>query len=207
MFTGIVHAIGKIASIKQNSGHITFAVTTHNPFFADIQKGASVAINGVCLTVTSFDNKIAYFDAIEETLQRTTLQTLTFGQEVNLERAARIGDEIGGHLISGHIVDTIQVQSISKSSLISFICPKQWMKYLFPKGYVALNGASLTLVDVNTIDNTFSVHLIPETLQQTTFGSLKVGDLVNLEIDAQTQAIVDTLERIYEKKRGPENIS
>lgn len=197
MFTGIVRGIGRIVQIKQQPGLMQFGVTNNE--LAGLQKGASVAVNGVCLTAVSIDSTTVWFDVIEETLNRTNLISLHNGDLVNLERAARFGDEIGGHILSGHIFGTAKVLSIQKSQnncVVSFQCPKEWIKYLFPKGYVALNGASLTLVDVDKKKDSFSVHLIPETLQNTIFGTVKNGDLVNLEVDAQTQAIVDTIERM-----------
>lgn len=115
-----------------------------------------------------------------------------------MERAAKFGDEIGGHLLSGHIFGMAQIDKIDLSSnncAIFFKCAPEWTQYLFPKGYVALNGVSLTLVDVDP-KGLFSVHLIPETLKRTTFGSSRSGDWVNLEFDSQTQAIVDTLHRM-----------
>ena len=139
---------------------------------------------------------------IGETLQRTTLKQLGKGDFVNIERAARFGDEIGGHLLSGHIMGTAHIESIERTAhncVMWLRCSLEWGKYLFSKGYIALNGASLTLVDVEKATGLFSVHLIPETLRQTTLGAKKAGDLVNIEIDAQTQAIVETIEGLYAK--------
>lgn len=203
MFTGIIRGIGRVSDIKKLQGLIKFSVTADAACLAGLQKGASIAVDGVCLTVVAFDATTVWFDAIAETLKRTTLESLKKGQKVNIERAARLGDEIGGHLLSGHIFGTATAQSVKKTKnncILTLLGPSKWMKYIFPKGYIALNGASLTIVNVDKKKSTFSVHLIPETLQATTFGTIKAGDKVNLEFDTQTQVIVDTIEKIYASK-------
>lgn len=159
----------------------------------------SVAINGTCLTVTRQEGHRLYFDAMQETLRLTTLGDLKPGDETNFERAARIGDEIGGHLLSGHIHTTATIVDILRPEnnvTLWFELPETWAKYIFPpKGYIAINGASLTIGEVE--GNRFNVHLIPETLRATTFGkATKGGQKVNIEIDSQTQTIVDTLARL-----------
>jgi len=199
MFTGIVQGIAEVIQIKGNEQLKTFHLRFPNKSLSGIQQGASIAINGTCLTVTEFDlsSDKAYFDVINETLKLTNLDSLTTGSRVNFERAAAIGDEIGGHLMSGHIHDTAQISQIEQDSdncTIYFTTPPSYLKYLLSKGFVGLNGCSLTLGKVEF--DKFCVHLIPETLNVTTFGSLKVGDNVNLEIDSQTQSIVDTVERV-----------
>ena len=134
---------------------------------------------------------------MHETLKLTTLGSLEPGHTVNFERAARIGDEIGGHLLSGHIHATASVVAILRPEddvTLWFEVPNQWAGYIFPKGYIAINGASLTIGEV--AGNRFNVHLIPETLRATTFGAIKEGMSVNIEIDSQTQTIVDTLARL-----------
>ena len=167
--------------------------------------GASVAINGTCLTVTRQAGNTLFFDAMHETLKLTTLGRLEPGHTVNFERAARIGDEIGGHLLSGHVHATASVVEILRPEnnvTLWFEVPSQWVGYIFPKGYIAINGASLTIGEV--AGNRFNVHLIPETLRATTFGTIEKGMLVNIEIDSQTQTIVDTLARLgYSSNDGP----
>src|SRR5690606_13372650 len=146
--------------------------------------GASVAINGTCLTVTRQEGATLYFDAMQETLRLTTLGDLKPGDKVNFERAARIGDEIGGHLLSGHIHTTATIVDIERpenNCTLHFEVPQAWARYIFPKGYIAINGASLTIGDV--LGNRFNVHLIPETLRATIFSAARVGDRVNIEID------------------------
>ncbi|MFO7527260.1 MAG: riboflavin synthase subunit alpha [Marinobacter sp.] len=197
MFTGIVQGIATIDEITARPGLNTLAVRLPENKVEGVSIGASVAINGTCLTVTRQDGATLYFDAMQETLRLTTLGDLDAGDAVNFERAARIGDEIGGHLLSGHVHTTARIVEIERPEnnvTIWFEVPEDWIRYIFPKGYIAINGASLTIGEVR--DNRFNVHLIPETLRATTFGMAETGDRVNIEIDSQTQTIVDTLARL-----------
>jgi len=203
MFTGIIRGMHSVHEVNPTPGGLRFSLNLDDVSSLGLQQGASIAIDGVCLTVVDFTKKLVWFDVIRETLTRTTLKFLQNEALVNVERSAKIGDEIGGHLLSGHIFGTATIHSIDRSNnnhVVSLKCPSAWTKYLLPKGYVALNGASLTIVDVDQSEGVFTVHLIPETLQRTTFGIKKAGDLVNVELDSQTQAIVDTIERIYASK-------
>lgn len=193
MFTGLIQAIGEIVELKKEEGLLRYAVAFPHKHLA---LGASVSIEGVCQTVAQIEAGNVWFDAVEETLKRTTLDSLHVGQHVNIERAARLGDEIGGHILSGHIYGTAQLSQIN-GHVYTFNIPSAWTKYLFSKGYIAIDGISLTLVDVDK--EQFSVHLIPETLQRTTLGKKKVGDRINLEFDALTQAAVETIERIFQQ--------
>jgi riboflavin synthase len=159
--------------------------------------GASVAVNGVCLTVTRIDHPSVYFDVMMESLRVTNLGGLEVGDRVNVERAARLDAEIGGHLLSGHVhavAEVMAVESPENNRIIHFRVPPDLMQYIFHKGYVGLNGASLTVGQVQP--DSFNVYLIPETLKVTTFGQIQPGDLVNLEVDSTTQAVVDTLQRM-----------
>ncbi|MEX2474360.1 riboflavin synthase subunit alpha [Marinobacter sp.] len=197
MFTGIVQGIATIQEVSPAPGLNTYAIRLPATHTSDISIGASVAVNGACLTVTRQEGDDLYFDAMQETLTLTTLGRLTTGDRVNFERAARIGDEIGGHLLSGHVHTTARVTEIQRPEnnvTIEFEIPEAWARYVFPKGYIAINGASLTIGDV--AGNRFNVHLIPETLRATTFGDIHEGSVVNIEIDSQTQTIVDTLARM-----------
>ena len=198
MFTGIVQGIGTVLSVTHRPGLTQFVIelpaTSEPP-----KQGASVALAGTCMTVVSTEGPNATFDAMEETLNRTTLGTWIVGTRLNVERSARYGDEIGGHILSGHVSTIATIVAIEKPAnnyIVRFSIPAQYMKYLLPKGFVALDGASLTLVDVDLHTNTFTVHLIPETLRVTTFAERAVGGAVNVELDTMTQAIVDTTERI-----------
>jgi len=198
MFTGIVQGLGQIVDRADRGGVVRFDIELPEGAGHGLKTGASVSINGVCLTVVAHTGDHAAFDVIDETLRLTNLSDLVVGTRVNIERAARFGDEIGGHVLSGHIhgvAEVTAVQMRGDNMAVSCRAPDALTKYLLPKGYVALNGASLTLGErVDSGD--LSVHLIPETRRLTTFGSVAVGDRLNLEVDAQTQAIVETVERV-----------
>lgn len=197
MFTGIVQGIAKVTEIIAAPGLSTLVIDFPGSKAEGVSIGASVAINGTCLTVTRQEGTRLYFDAMQETLRLTTLGELSPGDTVNFERAARIGDEIGGHLLSGHIHTTARLVEIIRPEnnvTLWFEIPAEWSHYVFPKGYIAINGASLTIGEVQ--NNRFNIHLIPETLRATTFGTVGEGQTVNIEIDSQTQTIVDTLARL-----------
>ena len=164
-----------------------------------LQIGGSVAINGVCLTAISIDEGAIKFEIVNETMERSNLSFLSSGSLVNVERSLKMGEEIGGHLVSGHvsgIAQLVEMKEDSNDVVLSFEVPRVLMKYLLKKGFVAIDGASLTIADVNRSASSISIALIPETLRSTTLGLLEKGSYVNLEIDSQTMAIVDTVERI-----------
>lgn len=195
MFTGIVQGTAEVLAIEPADQFIALNLEFPASAGTGFAHGASIALNGTCLTVRKFEGSRVWFDAIASTLKLTNLGELEPGSRVNFERAAKIGDEIGGHLMSGHIIDTVKITAIERTETnccISFERPAKYARYLLDKGFVGLNGCSLTMTDVS--GETFSVWLIPETLERTLFGTAKVGDRVNLEIDPQTQAIVDTVE-------------
>lgn len=205
MFTGIVKTCVPVVHITKESGLHHITVQFPLALAGGLQTGASVAVSGACLTVTNIEKEQVSFDIMGETIAKTTLGTLQEGDRVNIERSATLADEIGGHLLSGHITtaaEIIAVENPAHNHVVTFAVPPEWMKYIFPKGFIALDGASLTVVDVDKQKNTFSVWLIPETLRMTTFGFKKAGDRVNVEIDSRTQAIVDTVERIYTANRS-----
>ena len=202
MFTGIVQGMGRVVSVEQPAADFrTHTVELPEDMAGDLQTGASVAHNGCCLTVTETDGRTARFDLMAETLDKTNLGRLKAGDLVNLERAARFGDEIGGHLMSGHITATTEILRIERTehnTTMHFALPAALKPYILPKGFVGLDGCSLTIGNVG--EDSFCVHLIPETLRRTLFGTRQAGDTVNLEIDPQTQAVVDTVGRILAAK-------
>ena len=202
MFTGIVQGMGRVVSVEQPAADFrTHTVELPEDMAGGLQTGASVAHNGCCLTVTETDGRTARFDLMAETLDKTNLGRLKAGDLVNLERAARFGDEIGGHLMSGHITATTEILRIERTehnTTMHFALPAALKPYILPKGFVGLDGCSLTIGGVG--EDSFCVHLIPETLRRTLFGTRQAGDTVNLEIDPQTQAIVDTVGRILAAK-------
>jgi len=200
MFTGIIQGTGTIVSIDRKISSSTFSIDLDN-LSKNLTLGSSVSIDGVCLTVTSQENTLVYFDVIQETLSRTTLGNVKEGGLVNLERALKVGDELGGHLLSGHIMSTSSVISKKNNgegvdveiSLIEKLKP-----YIMEKGYIAIDGISLTIGAVNS--NSFNLHLIPETIGRTTINSKTEGSMVNIEIDSMTQAIVTTVSSMMKEQ-------
>ena len=199
VFSGIVHSTGTITQASKNKDSLTLEVESSSDFVADLQIGASVCVDGVCLTVTSVTDKLMSFDLIIETLRSTTFDKVKISEQVNLERSIKFGDEIGGHILSGHVSDTLSIDKISNTDenyVLTFKTSSDIVKYIFPKGYVAINGVSLTVGDVSREDNLFNVYLIPETLRRTNLSNKLVGDLVNVEIESQTRNTVDTITQI-----------
>ena len=199
VFSGIVHSTGTITQASKNKDSLTLEVESSSDFVADLQIGASVCVDGVCLTVTSVTDTLMCFDLIIETLRSTTFDNVKISEQVNLERSIKFGDEIGGHILSGHVLDTVSIDKISKTDenyVLTFKTSSDIVKYIFPKGYVAINGVSLTVGDVSREDNLFNVYLIPETLRRTNLSNKLVGDLVNVEIESQTRNTVDTITQI-----------
>jgi riboflavin synthase len=200
MFTGIVQGRGTVLSIEKGEAVWTFSINLPNT--TGLERGASVAVNGVCLTATDMDGDKVQFDVIQETLERTNLGRLLAGDEVNIERSLKMGDELGGHLLSGHIMGTGQITArteVGEGVNLTVSTPSSMMKFIHEKGYIGLNGASLTIGEV--VEHQFNIHLIPETLRLTTFASIQKGDLINIEIDAMTQTIVATVERIMKQEK------
>ncbi|PUB81299.1 MAG: riboflavin synthase [gamma proteobacterium symbiont of Ctena orbiculata] len=194
MFTGIVQGTAEVVDIKSKEAFRTYRIRLPPTALQGLKPGASVAHNGCCLTVTRIEDDLVDFDLMQETLRVTNLGAVDIGDRVNFERAARFGDEIGGHAMSGHILCTAEVVNIERSEnnyRVRFKLPPQWRHYIFTKGYIGIDGISLTIARVE--GDQFDVNLIPETLQRTNIGTRKIGDHVNIEIDPQTQAIVDTV--------------
>ena len=198
MFTGIVQGLKTVLRIEEQA-HLRRLVIALDELADGLSLGASVAVNGTCLTVTAVDGGAVSFDVIAETLSLTNLGQLRVGSLVNAERSFRVGEEVGGHIVSGHVSGTAILERIDErvnERNLFFRAPPDCMKYLLHKGFVALDGASLTIASVARDSDQISVCLIPETIARTTLGRVVQGDRVNLEVDAQTQAIVDTVERV-----------
>ncbi len=199
MYTGIVKGAYPVVLIERRQGLHTLHIELPEELLEGIETGASVAVDGVCLTVTQFDNRQLVFDVMQETLDLTTLGQLKQGGRVNIERSAKQGAEVGGHPVSGHVDGTVEVVSVEtpdNNCLVHYRIDTKHFKYIFKKGFIALNGCSLTIADVNKSDATFTVCYIPETLRMTTHGEKLLGERVNFEIDRQTQVIVETVERL-----------
>tara|TARA_B100001250_G_C19791178_1_gene786571 strand:+ start:694 stop:1317 length:624 start_codon:yes stop_codon:yes gene_type:complete len=196
VFTGIVEGTGIISKIIRKENLSSMIIQTSSEFNKGIQVGASVCVDGVCLTATKINLDSLEFDVIIETLNVTTFGDIRTNSVVNIERSMKLGDEIGGHMISGHVFDTVIIKEINKPKnnyILTLKCNSRLQKYIFSKGYISLNGISLTIGEVDKINNTFTVYLIPETLRLTNMLHKVVGDLINIEIETQTRNTVDTI--------------
>jgi len=206
MFTGIVQGSAKIREVQRRQGLYTLTLDFPEGFDQNIQTGASVAVDGVCLTVTRHEPGWAAFDVMQESLARTTLIEAQAGGLVNVERAAHDGAEIGGHPLSGHVDCTariVRIEQPDNNCVFTIQLTPEWARYVFAKGYIAINGCSLTVSDMDRNSHTFAVWFIPETMRVTTFSDKKVGDPVNIEIERATQVTVDTIRGYLEERLGP----
>ena len=209
MFTGIVQGVATVAQVQDRPGLRSFTLHFTPGFCEGLAIGASVSVDGVCLTVTTPRGPdSADFDVMQQTLLLTTLGALQPGSRINVERAARDGAEIGGHPLSGHIdfkATVAQVRQPENNHVLRIAVPAPWMRYVFAKGYVAINGASLTVADAQRQAGGagwFEVWLIPETLRMTTFGDKPEGALLNIEIERSTQVFVDTVREAIDERLG-----
>ena len=196
MYTGIVAGVAPVSSIKQGDGVLKITIDLGG-FDEGIVIGASVSLDGVCMTVVGINGSMISFDAIEETLRRTTLGSLSEGDLVNVERSLKVGDELGGHILSGHVMDKARiVEKLERGEGfdLRIESPSGAIPYILEKGFIAVDGMSLTVGEVT--DSSFSLHIIPETIRSTTIGGKGEGDMVNIEIDSRTQAVVDTIRRM-----------
>jgi riboflavin synthase len=196
MFTGIIQSIGQVTDKKQISGDLRFTVKTNFPHPEKIQLGDSIAMDGVCLTVTQIDHDQVVLDVSVETVNKTSVAHWQVGSALNLEPAMTLQDQLGGHLVSGHVDAIGQCLSrtpSARSEIFEFKIPAELMKFVVTKGSVTINGVSLTVNTVN--QNVVSVNLVPHTMTHTNLGALKVNDVVNIE--------VDTIARYVEKMLRP----
>ncbi|ABF14022.1 riboflavin synthase [Candidatus Palibaumannia cicadellinicola] len=197
MFTGIIQGIAQLTSITKKCNFRTYQVKLPDSLLQGLTNGASVANNGCCLTVTNINNNLVSFDIVKETLKRTNLGTLQVGDEVNIERAANFNTEIGGHIMTGHIICTaelIKIKSLNNNRTIwCRLADHTLHKYILYKNYIGIDGISLTVGEVK--ENIFCLHLIPETINRTTLGKKKTKAIVNIEIDQMIHATVNTVEK------------
>jgi riboflavin synthase len=183
MFTGLIEEIGQLKSIKRNGDSMRLSIAAQK-IMDDLSVGDSVAVNGICLTVTDFAGGVFSADVMQETMNRTSLNGLTTGSKVNLERAMAAGGRFGGHFVSGHIdgvATLIEKKSQDNAVILKFTIGAELLKYLVPKGSITIDGISLTIVRLGTAE--FTVSVIPHTLAETTLGECRLGDLVNIEVD------------------------
>jgi riboflavin synthase len=182
MFTGIIQHVGQVRVVRPGGGALELAIDL-GPLAEALAVGASVAVDGACLTAAAIDEAVARFDVGAETLAVTTLKSLRAGDRVNLERALRVGDGLDGHWVQGHVDGTAAVAAVRQAPqwVIEFAAEKSLTDAMVPKGSIAIDGVSLTLVDV--ADGRFSVALIPATLEATTLGQCRSGQKVNIETD------------------------
>lgn len=204
MFTGIVQGMARVVAINKTPAGIDLILELPVGFTQGLEIGASIAIEGACLTVVAIDGDQIKLQVIFETLELTMLDQLQLNQLVNFERSLKFGDEVGGHLVSGHVHGVAQLNQLDTADgkrIFTFELPGQWMQYVFAKGYIALAGCSLTITDVNQTTNSISVHLIPETYTKTTFNKLKLNDYINFEVDQTTRTIVDTTQNYLKSEK------
>ena len=201
MFSGIVQEVGKVKEFVKEKDIYNLSIDCSSDLLSNLKKGASISVNGVCLTVKDSNPEMLRFDLVEETIKRTNFQIIKAGDNVNLERSLKIGDEIGGHLVSGHIHGTSKVISMDirdESWDVEFSVEPFMHDYILHKGYVAINGCSLTVGEVSS--ESFMIHLIPETLSITNLFQLQQNSIVNVELDQNTVVIADTVKKYLDGK-------
>jgi len=194
MFSGIIDAIGEIAASKETSAGRGLSIRAPR-YWQDVCEGASIAIDGVCLTVTGLTGDVASFDVVAETLRRTTLGELATGSRVNLQKSLAVGDRVDGHFVQGHVDAIASIVKIDRNPAdvrYWFASDASALPYIIPKGGVAIDGISLTVVSVR--DGMFDVALIPTTLERTTLGAKVAGARVNIETDILSRTVIHYLQ-------------
>ena len=196
MFSGIVQTTSKKITFEVKDYGYKLSILVSETFTKKIKKGDSVSVNGVCLTVVDFKKNLLIFDVIHESIKLTNLLESYETRPFNLERSLKVGDEVGGHFVSGHVHDVAKVISFKndKEKILKVKIPKSINDYIFKKGYIAINGISLTVVEVKA--NFFTMSIIPETYSSTNLIYLKKKDFVNVEADQQTISIVETVKKL-----------
>jgi riboflavin synthase len=199
MFTGLIESVCKVGSAVSKAGGRRLSINLGQV----VKYGDSIAVNGVCLTVASLKGAVAEFDLSAETLSKTTLGKLKAGLEVNIERALKADDRFGGHFVQGHIGTIGKVKKIEKKGdfwVYDFEVGKEISDFLVPKGSIAIDGVSLTIVDAQ--GQNFSAAVIPATFQNTIFKNYKVGDMVNIETDIICRMVKKQLDNVLGQKQG-----
>lgn len=196
LFTGIVEEVGIIKRLTKESPHAWELTIQAAHILEDVQLGDSISVNGICLTVTSFNSRHFTVDVMPETARSTSLQSLRHGSQVNLERAMSGTGRFGGHFVSGHIDgvgEIIKRIPVENAIYYDIKVPEQWMTYIVPKGSIAVDGTSLTVFAIEK--DSFQISLIPHTRQQTILGEKKVGDVVNIECDLLVKSLAHIVKR------------
>lgn len=200
MYSGITQGLFVVKSLSKRPGLLHYSVALNKELAKDLKIGCSVSIDGVCQTVVAMQGHEVSFDAIQETLVKTTLNELFIGRKVSVERSIGFGDEVGGHELSGHIFETgtiidkkINAENVCLSIQTSAAC----FAFIKPKGYIAVDGSSLTVGLTDNKQHSFEVHLIPETLGKTNFGNKNIGENINIEPDMKTMLLVETVQNYF----------
>ena len=202
MFTGLIQAIGRVTAIEHQESSVRLVISS-SEIAAQIAQGDSVSVNGVCLTVVSFDKTSFAVDVMVQTLKLTTTGALEIGSEANLELATRAADRLGGHIVQGHVDGIAKIAAISADSQwtrMDLAMPKELMKYVVAQGSICLEGVSLTVGELNDATNQVSVWLIPETLAQTNLSKKSLGDQLNVEVDVLAKYVERLIARGQEGK-------
>jgi riboflavin synthase len=197
MFTGLVQAVGEITEVKHGADSAVFTFKVES-FLEDSKTGDSVSVNGVCLTIIARTDNSFDVDVMVQTLKLTSLIGLEVGSRVNLELATKVSDRLGGHIVQGHVDgvgEIIEIDPGEKWQRVDISIPPHLMKYLQPQGSICVDGISLTVGELNDNLNSVALWLIPETLCKTTFGLLKVGRKVNVEVDVLAKYVERLLKR------------
>lgn len=207
MFTGIIEEVGTIEEIKQSGDAIRMTIRS-NKLLSDVHLGDSIAVNGVCLTVTTYDQKRFSVDLMPETVRGTSLRQLKRGSSVNLERAMAAGGRFGGHFVSGHVdgIGEIKRKDRDNNAVYYEIKVNESLrKYILMKGSIAVDGTSLTVFGVT--DDTFTISIIPHTIEETIIGQKGPGDIVNIECDMLGKYIEQFIEQRYSKQEKKSSLS
>jgi riboflavin synthase len=197
MFSGITQGVFPISSLLKHEGLLQYTVVLNETLIKDLKIGASVAIDGVCQTVVDINGCVVSFDAMLETLAKTTLSDLFIGRKVSVERSVRFGEEIGGHEVTGHVFEKAVVigkKQLANNLALTIQCSDVCFAFIKPKGFIAIDGSSLTVACLDKVQRSAEIYLIPETLRVTNFADKNIGSHVNLEPDLKTIILVETVQ-------------
>lgn len=200
MFSGITQGLFTVKSLVKRPGLLQYSVVLNQDLIKDLTIGASVAIDGVCQTVVGIQGLVVSFEAIQETLTKTTLNALFINRQLSVERSMRCGDELGGHELSGHVFETaviVDKRTTDNNLCLTIQCSKACFAFIKPKAYIAVEGSSLTIGLINKKQCSFEIHLIPETVRRTNFANKNIGDKVNLEPDMKIMMLQEAAQDYF----------